>query len=171
MVRIVPVTGAGDREAVAALAREIWRRHYLPIIGQAQIDYMLARFQTPVAIAQQITAGYHYYLAVDNGRPVGYHAVLPCPAEGSLHLSKIYVREEQRGRGLGREIIAHVEQGARAMGLSRVWLTVNRHNATAIAFYRRVGFALTAEQVQDIGAGFVMDDLLMTKDIPEVTSR
>lgn len=30
--------------AVAALAREIWTQHYTPIIGAAQVAYMLERF-------------------------------------------------------------------------------------------------------------------------------
>ena len=44
------------------------------------------------------------------------------------------------------------------MGLSAVWLTVNKHNDIAIRAYRGLGFELIGEGVTDIGNGFVMDD-------------
>ena len=42
--------------AVAELARETWMQHYVPLIGAAQVEYMLARFQSAEAIARQIAA-------------------------------------------------------------------------------------------------------------------
>ena len=42
--------------AVAALARETWTRHYVPIIGVAQVEYMLEKFQSEEAIARQIAS-------------------------------------------------------------------------------------------------------------------
>ena len=60
--------------AVAALAREIWMQHYIPIIGAAQVEYMLAKFQSAEAIARQIAEeGYEYYLAPG----AGYLALVP----------------------------------------------------------------------------------------------
>ena len=85
--------------AVAALARETWTQHYVPIIGAAQVEYMLAKFQSTEAIARQIAAeGYEYYLAPG----AGYLALVPDPAKKSLLLSKIYVKAAARGTGLGR---------------------------------------------------------------------
>ena len=43
----------------------------------------------------------------------------------------------------------------------RLILAVNKHNANAIAAYRRWGFEVERALVTDIGAGFVMDDYLM----------
>lgn len=46
-----------------------------------------------------------------------------------------------------------------------LWLTVNKDNAGAIAWYTRKGFKNAGAIVQDIGAGYVMDDYRMEKSI------
>ena len=149
--------------AVAALARETWMQHYVPIIGAAQVEYMLAKFQSAEAITRQIAAeGYEYYLAPG----AGYLALVPDPAKKSLLLSKIYVKAELRGTGLGRAMVTFAEIRCVELGCRELWLTVNRNNAGSIAFYERMGFRKTNEMVTDIGAGFAMDDWRMAKIIP-----
>ena len=148
--------------AVAALARETWTRHYVPIIGAAQVEYMLARFQSAEAIARQIAEdGYEYYLAPG----AGYLALVPDPARKSAMLSKIYVLEKRRGAGLGKAMVAFAEKRAVELGCRELWLTVNKHNAGSIAFYERRGFRKTEALATDIGGGFVMDDWRMAKAI------
>ena len=149
--------------AVAALARETWTQHYVPIIGAAQVEYMLAKFQSAEAIARQIAAeGYEYYLAPG----AGYLALVPDPAERRMLLSKIYVKAAARGSGLGRTLVAFAERRCAECGCTELWLTVNRRNAGAIAFYERMGFRKTREVATDIGGGFVMDDWWLAKAIP-----
>ena len=77
MVEMMKVRKASQIKAVADLAREIWNEHFVPIIGQAQVDYMLERFQSAPAIRGQIAAGYEYYLVRDRGRYAGYFALVP----------------------------------------------------------------------------------------------
>ena len=148
--------------AVAALARETWTQHYVPIIGAAQVEYMLAKFQSAEAIARQIAAeGYEYYLAPG----AGYLALVPDPAKKSLLLSKIYVKASARGTGLGRALAEFAERRCCELGCNELWLTVNRNNAGSIAFYERLGFRKTQTLVTDIGGGFVMDDWRMAKAV------
>ena len=147
---------------VAALARETWTQHYVPIIGAAQVEYMLAKFQSAEAIARQIAAeGYEYYLAPG----AGYLALMPDPAKKSLLLSKIYVKAAARGAGLGRALAEFAERRCSELGCNELWLTVNRNNAGSIAFYERLGFRKTQTLVTDIGGGFVMDDWRMAKAV------
>jgi GNAT superfamily N-acetyltransferase len=146
--------------AVAALAQEIWTRHYTPIIGTAQVQYMLAKFQNEAAIQRQIFhEGYEYYLAPAEA----YLALVPDTLAGTMLLSKIYVKEEFRGRGLGRGLVALAERRCQELGCRELWLTVNRRNAGAIAFYEQAGFRITGPLVTDIGGGYVMDDWRMAK--------
>jgi len=163
MTEILNVRAPADIDAVAALARDIWNQHYVPIIGQAQTDYMLATFQRAPAIARQIAEGYEYYIAMEHGIQAGYFAIVPNPTECSALLSKIYVKRERRGAGLGKTIMAFVEARCVELGIRELWLTVNRHNTGSIAFYQHVGFTITGSVVQDIGNGFVMDDYRMAK--------
>lgn len=165
IVDVREVVGKPDIEAVAALARSIWNEHYVPIIGQAQVDYMLERFQSAAAISGQIGSGYRYFLAGRGGRDIGYLAVCSDAAGGSMILSKIYVVAGSRRSGVGRALLERAEALCRQSGLSRLWLTVNRHNAKSIAAYERMGFRNVGVLVTDIGGGFVMDDYRMEKEI------
>ena len=56
----------------------------------------------------------------------------------------------------------HVVDCARSNGSEKVYLTVNKHNATAIRAYERAGFVRTDSKVFDIGSGYVMDDYIYT---------
>lgn len=148
--------------AVAELAREIWTAHYTPLIGAAQVEYMLAKFQSAEAIARQIAAeGYEYYQAPG----AGYLALVPDREKNRVLLSKIYVRADRRGAGLGRALAAFAEQRAAELGGRELWLTVNKHNTGSIAFYERMGFRKTDPVVTDIGGGFVMDDWRLAKTV------
>ena len=159
---IAPVEDPADLAVVAALAREIWVEFYEPLIGRAQVDYMLERFQTADAVAGQIGEGFAYYLARRDRRPIGYCAVQPQEAERVLFLGKLYLQRAARGAGAGRAIMEFVEQLARARGLTSIWLTVNKRNPSVRA-YQRMGFRISAEVCTDIGQGFVMDDYRMEK--------
>jgi ribosomal protein S18 acetylase RimI-like enzyme len=163
MPEILAVTNPADIEAVAILAHEIWNQHYIPIIGQEQVDYMLGKFQNAKAIGEQINRGYHYFIAKHQGKNAGYFALVPDMKNASAQLSKIYIRLDLRRCGLGREILAFVEAYCVNEGIRELWLTVNRHNTNAIAFYQRTGFHVESLTVQNIGNGFVMDDYRMAK--------
>ncbi len=148
-------------ETVAALAFEIWNQHFIPIVGKAQVDYMLAKFQSKKAITEQIKNGYSYYLLKVDDDYAGYTGV--CPKEDELFLSKLYIRASQRGKGLGRNAIVFLEDLAGEKGLSKITLTVNKNNTDSIKAYEKFGFMNLGVFVQDIGNGFVMDDYKMKK--------
>ena len=168
MVNIQTVESQQEIAAVAALANQIWNEHFPSIIGQAQVDYMLGKFQSESAIAQQIREdGYAYYLVVEEDERVGYFALVPDVERASMQLSKIYLRREHRGRGLGRAVLSFVEDECAKLGLSELWLTVNKDNRDSIAFYERLGFVLDRPLHTDIGDGFVMDDHRMVKKLTQ----
>ena len=163
-VQFVPVTTPQQIDAVAALAHEIWYEYYVALIGRAQVDYMVARFQSSAAVAAQIDEGYDYFLIQLDGRIGGYCAVQSQPANRSLFLSKLYLLRDARGGGTGRVCMEFIEQLARRRGLNLLWLTVNKGNP-AVKAYERLGFRIAADLVMDIGGGFVMDDYRMEKSL------
>jgi len=165
MADIVGVYKQAQIAETARLAGEIWRQHYTPIIGEAQVDYMLEKFQSKTAIANQIGNGYEYYLLEDKNEYVGYLAVVPDPRQSALLLSKIYVVDAKRGCGYGRKMLTFVEDVCRQRQLKTLWLTVNKNNRASIAWYTQKGFTNAGPIVQDIGGGFVMDDYRMEKKV------
>lgn len=169
-LQFVPVTTADRIATVAALAHEIWYEFYVPLIGRAQVDYMVARFQSAAAIQAQIDQGYEYFLvrrepasdpASSSPADIGYCAIQEQP-ERALFLSKFYLQHAARGSGTGRQCMEFIEGLARRRGLSLLWLTVNKGNPSVRA-YERLGFRIAANLEMDIGGGFVMDDYRMEK--------
>lgn len=170
-LNFVPVVRPEQVAAVAALAREIWYEYYVPLIGRAQVDYMVARFQNAQAMQAQIDQGYEYFLVQrqdESGKwsDIGYCAIEQQPGS-ALFLSKFYLHHAVRGSGTGRRCMEFIEGLARRRGLSSLWLTVNKGNP-AVQAYQRLGFRIAADLVMDIGGGFVMDDYRMEKalDVP-----
>jgi len=125
---------------------------------------MLRRFQSYRAIEEQIRSGYHYFLLEVAETPSGYFSVEQ--RDESLFLSKFYLLDRLRGRGLGAAMMNAVREAAQESGLRQIELTVNRYNHAAIGFYRAEGFEIVDTLVQDIGGGFVMDDYHMRSLLP-----
>jgi len=56
-MNIEEVSTEAQIETVARLAHEIWNQHFVPIIGKAQVDYMVEKFQSKRAISQKAGKG------------------------------------------------------------------------------------------------------------------
>jgi GNAT superfamily N-acetyltransferase len=154
---------------VARLAREIWRDHYVPIIGQNQVEYMLEKFQSEKAVAEQLARAYEYFVITHDGQSAGYVAIVPNVTEASLQISKIYVRKSERGNGLGKKALEFVEKLCREREIKLIWLTVNKDNVNSMAWYSAMGFRNAGPLVLDIGGGFVMDDFRFEKTVTKVS--
>ena len=144
----------------AGLARDIWAEHYIAIIGINQVDYMIDKFQSEDAIADQVqNKGYIYYLIEEKKQAIGYFAVIQ--EDDALFLSKLYIQKTMRRKGIGRKTIDFIKIIALEKGLGRITLTVNKNNIGPIAAYEKFGFVNIGPVVQDIGGGFIMDDYKM----------
>ncbi len=153
-----------DIRAAAALADEIWHEHFPGIISLAQTDYMVGKFQSFESMKQQIAKeGYSYYLIVFEGEAVGYFAI--APRDGTMFLSKFYLRREFRGRHFSTQAFRFICDMARQQGLESVWLTVNKNNERAIKAYEAFGMSVVRTLQTDIGGGFIMDDLVFEKKL------
>lgn len=156
---IEAVNDQASAEETACLASEIWHQHYDSIIGRDQVNYMLETFQSSAAILRDINEkGYDYFLVKNNSGYLGYYAVCLERDTSSLFLSKIYVSNQARGRGLARIMLDHMIKRNKP---DSIWLTVNKNNCRSIAVYEHFGFRTERTQKVDIGSGYFMDDLVM----------
>ena len=160
-VTIEKITADEELREVSVLAEKIWHECFVGIISEAQIDYMVGKFQSYNAMKEQISdQGYSYYAVRDNGDICGYIGMKP--EEGSrFFLSKLYLRKDKRNKGIASQMFEKVISEAKAAGKSSVYLTVNKHNRHAIDVYIKKGFRMISDAVTDIGGGFVMDDYIM----------
>ena len=163
-IQLIPVTTASQVADVARMAHEVWNEYYVPIIGQAQVDYMVGRFQTAEAMQSQIDEGCEYFQIGQAADTIGYAAIRFDAPDARLFISKLYLLAAHRKSGAGRKSLDCIEQIARERGATHLWLTVNKGNPSVRA-YERLGFSIVDAIVMDIGGGFVMDDYVMVKAI------
>lgn len=81
-------------------------------------------------------------LAEDDGKALGFALFFPnystWEGRAGLFIEDLFVREEARGRGLGRQLVTAVAAIARARGCPRIDLNVLDWNPTR-DFYHRIG--------------------------------
>ena len=158
---ISKVVTDNDIRNCVALAKEIWIDHYTSLIGEAQVEYMLNKFQSFEAVKEQISEGFNYYL-VDRSK--GYFSYFP---EGdSLFISKLYIHRDYRRQGLGKKAVNFIIN--KATGKNSLKLTVNRDNLNSVEVYKKLGFNISEEVDFDIGCSFYMNDYVMIKSLNRV---
>jgi ribosomal protein S18 acetylase RimI-like enzyme len=87
---------------------------------------------------------YQVFLAEEEGQVIGllslsFRHTLLHPAPSAL-IDEFVVDREYRGRGVGRELIAHAVARAKAAGCCEIEVSTEKDNVAAQEFYRRQGF-------------------------------
>jgi GNAT superfamily N-acetyltransferase len=90
--------------------------------------------------AQHLAGGHGTFLvARDDGRAVGCGAIRLLDAT-TAEAKRMYVEPDQRGKGVGRAVLAGLEAAARQLGVLRLVLETGIYQDAALVFYRRAGF-------------------------------
>ena len=147
---------------MSALASRIVKEYYDPLLGAAQNDYMIEMFQSPHAIAEQLSHGYKYYFACVDDIDVGFLAFYP--RGDALYLSKLYLDKSERGKGYARPMVSFVAGAARQEDLHAIELNVNKENVSKY-IYEKLGFRRIRSEKNDIGHGYYMDDYVYRLDV------
>lgn len=157
-------TSDKDIMKLSVLAKSIWNSYFLGIITQEQIDYMVDMYQSYHALTKAINEDhYTYFVAYEDEEMIGYCGVKP---DGDrLFLSKLYLKEDKRGKGIASKLFQKALVMAKDNDLSAIYLTCNKYNQHSLDVYIHSGF-ITIDSVQtDIGKGFIMDDYIMQLDL------
>ncbi len=155
----------GDAEGIqkmSDMAKAIVKKHFDPLIGSEQNDYMIAMFQTPEAIGGQLEKGYRYYFVLEEGAVIGFQAFYP--KGETMYLSKFYLWDTERRKGYSKAMLDFVIEETKAAGLKAIELNVNRGNDARFA-YEHLGFYIAREEKNDIGHGYYMDDYVYRYDL------
>ena len=75
---------------------------------------------------------------------------------------RFYVAKERHGQGIAHELMRRIEEIAKRRGVRTLWLGVWEHNARAIAFYEKCGFAITGSHPFLLGSD-LQTDYIMSK--------
>ena len=102
--------------------------------------------------------------AEHQGKILGF-VVVDRDRQNEGHVITIDVLPEARRSGLGSRLMAEAEQRLRQFGCSAVFLETAVDNATAIAFYKRLGYAV----IHTIPRYYLdsVDALVLAKDLAE----
>lgn len=77
----------------------------------------------------------------EDGRVVGFVGAFHHKAWRAGHVYTVNVHPSQRGKGLGKRLMAECEARLLALGMARVVLEVNVQNDAAIRLYEACGYA------------------------------
>ena len=104
-----------------------------------------------------------FIIVYEDGNPVGFASY---SEEGAQRwkLNKIYVLQNQQGKGTGKYVINYIIEEIKKKNANSLFLQVNRYN-NAKAFYEKLGFMEIDFINLDIGNGYFMNDYVMEKKL------
>ena len=111
----------------------------------AVLDIDVAAFREPREVREKSlreelarTWGRLFVARTDGGRIVGY--LLYWHVVDEAHVINVAVAPQERRHGIGRALVAHLLDHAKANGIVKLLLEVRASNAAAIGLYEKAGF-------------------------------
>src|SRR5690606_7691966 len=90
-------------------------------------------------------------IAEQDGHPVwlspSFYHFSSWRGELGVYVQDLYVASEMRGTGLGRRLLAETVRLGRTQGATHLRLSVERDNARAHRFYRKLGLKLSGSEL------------------------
>lgn len=148
---IRPATTA-DAALLTDLAAKTMREAFGPPHNPAELvdEYIQSAITQPILETELANPrSWFFVLETDDGTPIGYaklrrHAPprqMPQPYRANaIEIQRIYLLQNQTGRGQGRLLMNFCLDWARSAGYDAVWLGVWERNESARSFYQKIGF-------------------------------
>lgn len=146
------VNAGDDRLAISRIYEESWKFAYRGIIPQSYLDSIpsgrwASRVDTP---------GMDSFVMLDGSRYAGTASC--CPSrfseyKGFGEIVSIYLLPEYMGKGYGRLLLDAAVFQLEKMGFRHIFLWVLEENYRARAFYEKLGFRPTENNLEDVIGG------------------
>ena len=121
-----PVDHPAAVALVRALDHDLWQRY-----PEEQALYAAFNKLPPTT---------RFVVAYQDGEAVGCGAFRPMEEGGMVELKRMFVREDQRGAGIGRAIVETLEAWAAEEGHRIMRLETGPRQPEAIALYEKLGY-------------------------------
>ena len=154
--------GLDDVGAIAAMADEISRQHYLPdVLTESQLASFGPLAYAPEVLSAQMQSDVRFEWILHSGRRVGFLAYAARDGGERLNLGKLYLEPACHGLGIGQVALWRVQDIAEQQGAREIYLYVFRKNGKAIRAYQRAGFIIDRAESTPCSNGFCYDDYVM----------
>lgn len=159
-----------DATSLAALQSRVFVSTYGAAIPPPTLAAYVERTFAPEQVAKELSETDSTHLvAVYNGAIVGVSKLVAgTPAShhlrNAVELARLYVDEAWHGRGVGKELLLRSFATAREQSHVEMWLCAWEHNARALTFYHKHGFAPFG-QIPVFVDDVRFDDLLMRRKL------
>jgi ribosomal protein S18 acetylase RimI-like enzyme len=148
-----------------------WRVAYRHIFDPGELDRIRPNPERFEADLERPPTGRAAFVAVDDGRVVGFAVVGPSRDERDLgELYALYVDPDSWSRGAGRQLIVHAEERL-AQDYAEAALWVLEENARARAFYERAGWQTDGARNIFRRPGFAAPEVRYRKRLSSSRSR
>lgn len=139
-----------DRKGVEAIDTSFQTDRIFDVVADPR-KLELALRELPAPITKRYSIGEvfaqwarwdHGWVAEADGEIRGFATVEHEPWHGRVNLWFLYISPAYRRQGIGRALLARVEEHARSVGASHVWLETSNVNVPGVRAYNRLGYAL-----------------------------
>lgn len=162
-MKIIKVSSLSQLKVIEQMAEAIIPDHYSSFLPMEHIRYFINTYQTVSAMEQQLLHGFEYSLMNNEGENVAYLGIEK--KEALMILSKIYVLNEYRGKGIGNLLMNHAYKRAVDLNLPEIDLYVVKENDRAISFYKKEGFHISETLEKEYENGYIVTEYKMSKTI------
>ena len=160
-----------DAAALAELAERTFRDAFAADNLPAHLDaHCTASYSPEIQERDTIDEAVRTLVVEDaDGRLVAYAQLrigpVPACVTGAepIELWRFYVDRGFHGRGLAQQLMARVDETAKALQTSTLWLGVWERNYRAQAFYRKCGFSDAGTHTFMLGTDSQTDNLMARK--------
>lgn len=92
-----------------------------------------------VQFMRYIQSGAPTFMVLQNERPIGYYSYL-LGHDKKMHISALVIEQEFQSKGIGSEVMKHLEADAMLQGVQLLEVFVQETNKTSLAFTKSLGF-------------------------------
>ena len=141
---------ASHAKELSALAKDIYKEHYLHLWNEGGADWYMHAYAYPEDILRKELEDENilYSIAFKNNKAIGYLKIkINEPLQrfeqlNALELERIYIHKKATGKGLGKQMMQYVFDIAQQYQKDTVFLKAMDSSADAIVFYKNLGFEI-----------------------------
>jgi ribosomal protein S18 acetylase RimI-like enzyme len=137
-----------DLAAVRELLVETWHATYDDLYGRQRVTEITDEWHSIPLLRSNLEQPRSEFLVADDGKTLGGVAYAIASDDGkTVMLKRLYVRPAFQRSGIGKALLAEIEESFPEANTLRLEVAVDNH--PAVAFYRANGFVISASSEAD----------------------